>query len=87
MRRSEAFRLTGAVQDLNWPEKPDYNNPIVAILNKNNDCFFNFQLKNGEKASADDFDKNMVTHRIDPDGIKKMVGHHFGNNDYCLTHL
>ena len=32
-RRSAPFREHGKVQDLIWPANPDYNNPIVAILN------------------------------------------------------
>ena len=70
-----------------WPEKPDYNNPIVAILNENHDYYFNFRLKNGEKASANDFGMDMVSHKIDPDDIKTIVGYYNGNNDYFLSHL
>lgn len=31
-----------AAQNLVWPEKPDYSNPIVAIYHKEEYCRFKF---------------------------------------------
>ena len=34
-----------------WPDKPDFNNPIVTILNVKGHGYFNFVLKSGERAT------------------------------------
>lgn len=59
-------------QNLVWPQKPDYHNPIVAICHKAQYTRFNFKLRNGESTNINS-DVELQVETFDPDRVSTVV--------------
>lgn len=75
LRLSQSFNevdIIGANNVL-WPERPSFRNPIVSIYNKAHFSRFDFQLKDGARSNMLVDETILDQHCFDPDSVSVVV--------------